>query len=214
MGICRGIHVKRYVLTAAALFLALPGTGVYAAAYSIQGDRSAVRILVYRSGALAAAGHNHVITSRALRGTLSLDGSAPEGATFQLVMAVDSLEVDRPEDRAAAGAGFGAAVGDEARTATRRNMIGAKGLNRDRYPEIRASGYWSRGYVYANIELHGIVRQSVVPVQLERTENGITARGRFSLNQSDYGMTPFRALAGALRVRDQVDIEFRIVATE
>jgi hypothetical protein len=41
----------------------------------------------------------------------------------------------------------------------------------------------------------------------------MTARGRFAILQSDYGIVPFSVLGGALRVEDRVEIMFRIVAT-
>jgi len=39
----------------------------------------------------------------------------------------------------------------------------------------------------------------------------LIVEGKFPLKQSDFGITPFSALGGAMAVADQVDIEFRLV---
>jgi hypothetical protein len=53
-----------------------------------------------------------------------------------------------------------------------------------------------------------------VPVTMQREddERQFVARGRFSVNQSEWGITPFSILGGALQVRDRVDIRFTIEA--
>jgi hypothetical protein len=48
-------------------------------------------------------------------------------------------------------------------------------------------------------------------VQIDVTEHSLRVRGRFALNQTNFGMTPFSLLGGALAVQDQVDIAFELV---
>jgi hypothetical protein len=39
------------------------------------------------------------------------------------------------------------------------------------------------------------------------------ATGTLAIEQSEFGITPFSILGGAIAVKDRVDIAFRIVAT-
>ena len=64
----------------------------------------------------------------------------------------------------------------------------------------------------AAISLHGITRTQQVPVEIETTADSLRARGRFALLQSDYRITPFSVLGGALEVQDRLDIEFDLHA--
>jgi len=70
-----------------------------------------------------------------------------------------------------------------------------------------------------NIELAAeiAVRSSVyavkIPLTVSVADDRLHAVGQFSINQSDLGIEPFSAMMGAIRVRDQLDISFDIVAS-
>jgi polyisoprenoid-binding protein YceI len=181
--------------------------------YLLQTDRSVVRIFVWRAGLLRAAGHNHVITSRQLQGrVIGVDGAAGTGE-FTVVMPVASLEVDRADDRAAAGERFASEPGENARAATTRNMLGPQILDAARYPMVRVRGRRAGDALQVVIDLHGIRKELVIPVRLAVARGSLVVDGGFVVNQSDFGITPFRALGGALRVDDRVDIRFHVAAT-
>jgi hypothetical protein len=40
----------------------------------------------------------------------------------------------------------------------------------------------------------------------------VSVAGRFSFAQTDFGITPYSLLGGAIAVRDDVDLRFRIIA--
>jgi hypothetical protein len=51
-------------------------------------------------------------------------------------------------------------------------------------------------------------RSEVVDVQL--TDAGAKIKGSFFVNQTRWGIKPFTAMMGALRVADRVDVEFEV----
>ena len=61
-------------------------------------------------------------------------------------------------------------------------------------------------------QVRGRVALVEVPVEVVREGPTLTARGAFTLAQSALGLTPFSVFAGALQVRDQLEVRFRIVA--
>jgi len=177
---------------------------------------SEVRLLVYRTGALARLGHNHVITSHDLSGTIVLPDD-PTRAYFAIVMPVARLAVDEPGPRAEEGADFSAEVSDDARAGTRANMLKPEVLDGDRFPAItvtsasiaRAGDAYDVAFA---VDLRGAQHVLRVPVRLTVEADRLTATGELSFRQSELGLTPFTALMGALAVQDEMRVKFRIRA--
>ena len=80
--------------------------------FDIAGPESLLTVLVYRGGALASAGHNHVIASHTLHGTLYVPARLAD-TSFEIHLPIAELAVDEPELRAQQpGTDFAAEVPD------------------------------------------------------------------------------------------------------
>jgi polyisoprenoid-binding protein YceI len=186
--------------------------------YDIVSQESLLTILVFRAGTLASAGHNHVIASHTLSGTIYV----PEELA-QVSVEVRVPLLDLTVDEAALRAGemsrdFPPDVPDTAREGTRRNMLGAALLDAADYPQIilrtlsvvpAADGTTQ---VRMQVEVRGQQRIVLVPVRYERSGSTVIASGELPLRQSSLGLTPFSAMLGALQVQDEMRVRFRIVA--
>jgi len=62
------------------------------------------------------------------------------------------------------------------------------------------------------ITLHGVTRTPALPLQLATGDNQITVTGRFVVDQTDFGITPYAILGGAIAVRNDVELRFQIRA--
>lgn len=178
---------------------------------------SELRILTYRGGRLANAGHNHVIASRDLWGYAVLAKTLTD-SRFALCVPVDSLIVDDPQLRAAAGEEFASEVSETAVSGTRRNMLGETQLDGTRHPFIVVLGRIVAGTPpQVTIALELRVREAVytlpVSVRFERSAGGVLASGDLKIRQTDLGIQPYSVLFGALTVRDELAIQFRARAT-
>jgi polyisoprenoid-binding protein YceI len=60
--------------------------------------------------------------------------------------------------------------------------------------------------------LHGTTRTLRVPARLEAGTDRMTVTGTLSFDQTDFGITPYSVLGGAIAVRNRVDLRFRIEA--
>lgn len=187
-----------------------------ARAYQVVPAESLVRIVVYRGGKLANAGHNHVIASRDLSGTVYVhDEIARSG--FELKLPVMRLEIDPPELRSQEGAGFPPQVPDSAREGTRRNMLGEAVLDGERHPEITLSALAVEGtleslQVSTLVGIRGQHREVHAPVTVRYASARLVASGELEVRQTDLGLTPYSALLGALQVQDAVKVKFTVVA--
>jgi polyisoprenoid-binding protein YceI len=177
-------------------------------------------ILVFRGGPLAKAGHNHVIASHTLHGTLYVPVDRAR-TTFEVHLPVTELTVDEEALRAKENeADFPPDVPDSAKDGTRRNMLGGALLDAQHYPEIvlRSSsleaapgGSGLQWLAHAQVTVRDRTSPVVVPVRYEQHADEIVVSGELPLKQSDLGLTPFSALLGALQVVDEMKVRFRIV---
>ncbi len=183
--------------------------------YVVDAQASEIRLLVYRAGALARFGHNHVITGP-MRGEIRA-GEAAAASGFRLEIPVELLVIDPPAARAEEGEEFAAEVSDQARQGTRENMLGKDLLDAANYPLIRIdslalSGPRANPTVLARVTLHGVARDLRFPASATQQGDLLTVRASFRVRQSDFGISPFSALGGGLLVRDAIDVRIRLAA--
>jgi hypothetical protein len=91
-------------------------------------------------------------------------------------------------------------------------------LEADRFPLIhyRASfhGPENQENIHGELTLKGQTRPVHVSGRLEKTITGVHLQGRVKILQSDFGIKPFQAFLGALKVKDEVEATWDIYLTE
>ena len=196
---------------------ALPSRAVPGAAhYRVVQEGTLVYARVFRGGSLERLGHNHVIELRGLRGDIFLADDVGR-SLFDLAVSPADAVVDPPALRATQGGDFDTTVSEEARTATRRNMLGPDVLHAGKFPYVtisssRVEGPLANARVTVDITLKGVTRRLTIPVSI-RVEGGrLAAKGRFDILQSDFGVQPYSVLGGALKVKDKVGLVFNVAA--
>lgn len=187
--------------------------------YEVDPSRSLVQVFAYRGGTLARMGHDHVIASRDVSGFVLLRDGDRDGSRFvaDLFAALAAMTVDEAALRA--DAGFTTEPSQSDREGTRGNML--QSLEAADHPFVSAV-VESRANTIADarsgavldvaLSLHGVTREFKLPIALERQAASMTASGSFELLQSDFGITPFSVLGGALAVKDKLDVRFEIHA--
>jgi YceI-like domain len=183
--------------------------------YRIDAARSEVRILAYRAGPLARLGHNHVFVVRGLEGEVWLPAD-PAAARFSLSFPVAALAVDEPAARREEGADFAVDPSAEDIAGTRHNLESAAVLDAERYPTIGLDGVAGRdgaGLVArCRIRVRERTLELEAPVAFATAPGEFVVRGGFSVTHAALGLSPFSVGLGALRVRDDLAVRFRLVA--
>ncbi len=177
---------------------------------------SHVEIRVYRDGPMATLGHNHLISSDALTGTIELRNPARD-SRFTLELPLASLVVDDPAARATSGAEFAKEMPQTDREGTRHNMLGSSVLDAARQPVLRLTAESLDGgptefQARVRVGMRGEERIINVPLTVQIKDGQISVHATFKLHHADLGLTPFTAALGALRVRDDIEIACRFVA--
>jgi hypothetical protein len=184
--------------------------------YAIDSADSELRLFVYRAGAMAALGHNHVIVNRQLCGIVRLAAKLA-GSGFDFIVPVGAFSVDEPALRRDAGGDFASDVSDSARAGTLRNMLGPALLDSANYSllhiqSLQVSEAGGSSSVLASIQVKAYRAIVNIPFTLEKQSGSIVASGEISLQQSQLGLTPFSVMLGALAVRDEFHARFKILA--
>jgi hypothetical protein len=184
--------------------------------YRVIAEESLLQVFVYRGGAMARLGHNHVIASHQLSGVVYVTDD-PLATRFDVRFPVGDLTVDEPALRAAAGADFSSIVPQSSRDGTRSNMLSEALLDAVHFPQVglRATDVRAAGDHYdvgVLVTLKGASYSLRVPVAVKRADGAITASGEFPLRQSYLGLEPFSAALGALVVLDDMRVKFDLTA--
>ena len=176
------------------------------AAYRIVAGESLIAITVRRSGPFARIGHDHVVATRQLEGFI-------DGSRAELRFRLDQLSVDEPGLRREAG--LATQPSADAVDGTRRNMF-SKVLQADAYPWVLVRAELepgaARDRLKAAVTLHGVTRDYRMPVHLRDDGGTMRANGAFVVKQTDFGITPFAVLGGALSVKDELELRFAVSA--
>jgi len=177
--------------------------------FRVDPAESVVVIEVRRAGSLARLGHDHVVASHEVAGFI-----APDEGRADLYVALGRLAVDEPSLRAEAG--FETQPTESDIEGTRANML-EKVLEAEKFPFalIRVSGANAKqrsATLEVAITLHGTTRTLQAPAQINADATQMSVAGRLGFDQTDFGITPYSLLGGAIAVQNRVELRFRIRA--
>jgi len=177
--------------------------------YIIDGKGSTFVVQASSTGLLSAFGHAPSLAVRDFQGELDFTPGAPnfDDARLRLRFRSDSLEVVND-------------ISEKDRDEIERRAHNEV-LESDRYPDIayqalRVTGsgngerYWVT--VDGELTLHGVTRSVPVTARVLLKGDSLRASGELSLRQSDFGITPVTAAAGAIRLKDGLKCTFDVVA--
>ena len=174
------------------------------AVYRVDPGQSLVVVEVRRGGTLSRFGHDHVVSARNLEGYV-----APDAGRADLRVALDGLGVDEPELRKAAGLDTQPSASDIA--GTRANML-QRVLETERFPYALIRVARAADTLDVTLTLHGVTRALRTPAAVRVDGGLVEVSGRLEFNQSDFGITPFSILGGAVAVQDRLALSFSVRA--
>jgi len=206
---------KSWLGTALAVWLLVQSAapaGQSPTALTIDANDSQVVILVGKAGMLSFAGHAHEVVAPAVHGRVTFDPMDWPHASVSLEFDAAALRVT----------GKGESASDV--PAVQRAMLGDQVLDVTRFPKIafesRRVSVALHGASAADVAiegdmtLHGTSRPMTIRASATMDAAGrVTARGSFTLKQTDFGMVPVTAAGGTIRVKDVLDIQFVLKAS-
>ncbi|MDJ0916596.1 MAG: YceI family protein [Woeseiaceae bacterium] len=176
--------------------------------YRIDPQRSVILVRTGRSGPAARLGHDHAIASESIAGFVEIHDD-PNRSRADVAFAIRELIVDKPEYRDQLQLDTTPSESDIAGTYT--NML--KVVPPDPHPWITINATIAEpGTLAVAVTLTGRTVNYVVPATIDGDRERATVRGSTTIRHTDFGLSPFSAVGGLLRVSDELDVRFDITA--
>ena len=156
------------------------------------------------------AGHDLTIEVTRWDGPVQVE--SPEGPRGRIDVRVDARSLEVREGR-----GGAKPLTDKDRREI-KSTLESKVLQTPAHPQIlfhadRVSGFSETGAsagatLEGSLEINGRTEPASVRVDLEREQGRLHARGGATVQQTRWGIRPYTAFLGALRVADEVEVSF------
>ena len=171
--------------------------------YIIDPRISRFTVRAFATGLLSALGHSPTIRIKDFQGEVHYAPDLLEGAGLSLRIDVRSLSV---QDQ----------ISDKDRREMERQM-NEEVLETTRFPEIvyecsRVSGTEGTVTLEGQLTMHGVTRNEPVEARFYTMGNLLKAAGEFTVRQTDYNIKLVSAVAGTLRLKDELKLAFDIAA--
>jgi hypothetical protein len=164
----------------------------------IDADRSTLTIFVYKSGLFSAFADDHIIRAPIASGSISEDSPR----AVEIIVRSASLQVLDPK------------LAADKRSEVQSRMLGPEVLDTEKYPDItftstsiEAAGA-DRWTVTGRLSIHGKTRPATFSVARQDGRY----RGTVVVKQRDFEIQPISIAGGAVKVKDELKVEFDIAA--
>ncbi len=183
--------------------------------YAFLSNKGLLYVHVHKAETLAAdLSHDHAIQAVGWSGKASLDLADYSSCQVSISVPVNNLQVDNPNVREIAG--IEGAISDSMRADVKKHMLSDIQLDAERYPMItfKSTGCEGSGEsmtLNGNFTLHGVTKAVSIPTAVS-TASGLTLKGTLPVKATDYGITPYSAMFGAVGNKDGMEIYFNLEA--
>ncbi len=167
--------------------------GIQEGTHKIGPENGTLTINTGREGAASKAGHDLVLEATSWEGTVEVGGSN----SVQLTVDPASIEVR-------SGQGGAKALNDGDKQDIKKSMQN-KVLGSSQIGFESSNADLENGKVQGDLTVAG--QSNSISVPLSVRDDG-TVSGSVTLKQSDFGIKQFKALMGALKVSDEVTVDF------
>jgi polyisoprenoid-binding protein YceI len=176
--------------------------------YVIDGRSSRFTVRATATGVMSMMGHSPTIGIRDFAGGVKFDPEQLQAGAFRLKIKSASLGV--LDD-----------VSDRDRSEMER-LMNQEVLETARFPEIlyetsrisvtRIGDALFTAALDGTLTLHGVTHNEQVNARVAWMDSMLRASGEFSIKQSNYNIKPVSVAGGALKLKDELQCQFEIVA--
>jgi polyisoprenoid-binding protein YceI len=190
--------------------LAAAQRGLATVKYQIDPSASRFTVQAFATGLLSSFGHNPTIAIRDFEGEVQSGPEDFENASLLFTVRTAKMEVL-----------------DEMKKDDRLKLeeeMYDKVLNVKQFPTAtftskqitvqKLGNDLFQAHVAGELAFHGVQHDHSFDARIMRLGTMLRVSGEFSLRQSDYGIKPFKAAGGALRLKDEVKFSCELVARQ
>jgi polyisoprenoid-binding protein YceI len=176
--------------------------------YRLAPDQSRFTVQAFAEGLFSAFGHDPVILIRGFAGEVYFKAGTYENASIKIDVDPNSLTVSND-------------VKEKDRLDIQRIMRDEV-LEVTKFPEIvfssnnvsvnKLAGERCRVRIIGDLTMHGATQKSLwISTEATVSEESLRAQGEFSLKQTDFGIKPYSAAGGTIKLKNELKFSFDIV---
>jgi polyisoprenoid-binding protein YceI len=198
----------------AALFISLMltatvGAQTKARTYTIVTGESSFWVFVEKAGLFSGLAHDHEIGVKIFAGRVVVPEAGASGGSLELDVNAQSLTVlDKKPGEEDKKKIYNSMHNDVLESA-KYQKISFKSASVSNLKQT------SDGYSFTlngDLTLHGVTKRIAVPVSATITPQQLQAKGQYTLRQTDFGIKPYSAAGGTVKVKNEVVVHFNIIA--
>lgn len=176
-----------------------------AGTYSLNSNSGKISVYTFKEGLLSKLAHDLLIDVTDFKVDLNVPEAGFSSGSLGLEIQTNSLKVDCAMKDGERQPG----TLKEKDIADIEADMAKKVLHPDEYPTVNFSSKAIQekkgGYhVNGELSLHGVTKS--VDFDIDTSGGGL--KGRFTILQKDYGIKPFKAMMGTLKIKNEIDIGF------
>jgi polyisoprenoid-binding protein YceI len=202
--------MRRIAVCAAALSASIAVAAAGSRTFTVDTEHSRALIDVGKSGAFSFAGHTHEVEAPLTSGVIHLDPDALARSDVRLEFNAAAMRVSGKNEPPA----------DVPKVT--EAMLGEQVLDVKRYPTIvfESTSVAGRGAppaldlsIVGKLTIRDTTKPVTAPVAIKLDGATLTATGKFTIKQTDFGIKPI-SVGGVVKVKDDLTITFTIAARE
>lgn len=202
--------VKQVILIVSLALLAATVEAQKSRTYTVVAGESSFWVFVPKAGLLSGFAHDHEIGVKSFTGKIIVPGPGASGSSLELDVDATSLAVldKKPSEE------------DKKKIS---NSMHNEVLESAKYPkivfksasvsELKQTGNENYSFTLnGDLTLHGVTKRIAVPISLTINALQLRAEGKYALRQTDFGIKPYSAAGGTIKVKNEITVNFNIVA--
>jgi polyisoprenoid-binding protein YceI len=165
---------------------------------------------VGKTGLFSALAHDHDIGVKYFGGRVVVSEAGAGGGSLEMEVDATSLEVLDTKPSEEDKKKIFNSMHNEVLQSAKHPKITFKSVS---VSDVKQTGNEAYSFVVnGDLTLRGVTKRIAVPVAATITQQQLRAIGKYTLKQTDYGIKPYSAAGGTIKVKDEIVVNFNIVA--
>jgi polyisoprenoid-binding protein YceI len=178
--------------------------------YTIVPSESSFWVFVGKAGLFSAFAHDHEIGVKSFSGRVVVPEAGASGGSLEIEVDAPSLAVLDKKPSEEDKKKIFDSMHNEVLESAKHQKITFKSVS---VSDVKQTGNDRYSFVInGDLTLRGVTKRIAVPVAATITPQQLRAIGEYTLKQTDYGIKPYSAAGGTIKVKNEVVVNFNIVA--
>ena len=178
--------------------------------YTIVPAESNFWVFVGKSGLFSALAHDHEIGVKSFSGRVIVPETGAGAGSLEMEVDAKSLVVLDKKPSEEDKKKIFDSMHNEVIESAKHQKITFKSVS---VGDVKQTGNDAYSFVVnGDLTLSGVTKRIAVPVAVTITPQQLRAAGKYTLKQTDYGIKPYSAAGGTIKVKNEVVVNFNIVA--